>query len=439
MLSPKKATVSQARPVPSSIGTTHSVRSTAFVTSPPRALHIPAEESEDKVSASSPKRASPKPEQKPSPKGLVPKTPSRGAYESPHSPIASAKRTGVARTTPKVSVRPAPSPMNKGLTSPTAQRRPDGYGDNVGVSTPLHQHHHQPPASPVSPGQTITPSNLGSPSAVEVKAEDAPQKTTLFSPAYLRHLEERREAAKAKKNKFKTKQSPKANGQGQEQDMDEDYALEEDEFDPFLFIKNLPPLPPRKNVKVCLPKKSKKAPPISLALDLDETLVHCSVQPMERAELTFSVNFNGMDYEVYVRTRPHLKEFLETVSEWFEVIIFTASQKVYADKLLNILDPERKHIHHRVFRDSCVCVEGNYLKDLTVLGRELKKVAIVDNSVQAFGFQLDNGIPIESWFDQDDDQELLNLIPFLKTLKDVNDVRPLIRNTFRLQEFVNSL
>jgi len=214
----------------------------------------------------------------------------------------------------------------------------------------------------------------------------------------------------------------------------------EDEFDPFLFIKNLPPLSPEmKARKVILPKRSRNTPPICLALDLDETLVHCSIQPLDKAELTFGVTFNSQEYKVYVRMRPYLAKFLRQVSMWFEIVVFTASQKVYADKLLNILDPKRRYIKHRIFRDSCVCVDGNYLKDLTVLGRDLSKVAIVDNSVQAFGFQLNNGIPIESWFDDDNDQELLNLIPFLQKLKDTKDVRPLIKKTFRLEEFVNSL
>ncbi|KAH7294705.1 hypothetical protein KP509_27G014300 [Ceratopteris richardii] len=212
---------------------------------------------------------------------------------------------------------------------------------------------------------------------------------------------------------------------------------ESDDFDPYLFIKHLPDLsevvtsgrPP-----VLLPKQTRRCPPITLVLDLDETLVHSTLSQCEDADFTFPVTVNYQEYTVYVRRRPYLQMFMERVSQMFEIIVFTASQSVYAEQLLNVLDPKRKLIRHRVFRDSCVYVEGNYLKDLTVLGRDLSKVAIIDNSPQAFGFQVDNGIPIESWFDDKSDSALISLLPFLETLVGVDDVRPIIAKKFNLRQ-----
>ena len=228
---------------------------------------------------------------------------------------------------------------------------------------------------------------------------------------------------------------------GKMDEEDQDGVAEYEDFNPYAFIKSLPPYhdvcPPLTARPVFLPKKTRTSPPITLVLDLDETLVHCSIDPISNADLTFKVDFNGTLYDVYVRKRPHFLQFLEHVSTRFEVVVFTASQQVYAERLLNILDPTRKLIKYRLYRDSCLCVEGNYLKDLTVLGRDLSKVVLVDNSPHAFGYQVDNGIPIESWFDSDTDQELLKLIPFLERLHGVQDVRSVLRKQFQLQRLVD--
>jgi len=216
-------------------------------------------------------------------------------------------------------------------------------------------------------------------------------------------------------------------------------SFEEEEFNPFLFIKHLPPYSMVQSLRppITLPPKDESAPPVSLVLDLDETLVHCTVEPTPDADLQFPVVFHGITYQVHVRLRPHLFDFLEKIKGKFEVIIFTASQQVYANELLNLIDPEGKYIHHRLYRESCLAVEGNYLKDLNVLGRDLTKTVLVDNSPHAFGYQVDNGIPIESWFDDQNDTELLKLERFLRTLHDVKDVRTAVRWKFQTFQLVD--
>lgn len=214
-----------------------------------------------------------------------------------------------------------------------------------------------------------------------------------------------------------------------------------DEVDGFLFMKYAPPLPMNyfSNRKPVLPPKKPGAPKYTLVLDLDETLVHCSIETHTKCDLVFPVNFNGDTYKVFMSKRPFFEQFLQTVSELFEVVIFTASQQCYADTLLDIVDPKKKYIDHRLFRAHCVNVEGNFVKDLRVLGRDLSKTVIIDNSPPAFTYQINNGIPIVSWYDQTDDEELKIMIPLLKKLLTLDDVRPAIKKYFQLKKLVKNV
>lgn len=207
-------------------------------------------------------------------------------------------------------------------------------------------------------------------------------------------------------------------------------------FDPQSFIKNLPELSEVElnGQPTLAPKQSPRRKSVTLVLDLDETLVHSTLEHCDDADFTFNIFFNMKDYIVYVKQRPFLHKFLERVSDMFEVVIFTASQSIYANQLLDTLDPDEKFISRRLYRESCMFSDGNYTKDLTILGIDLAKVVIIDNSPQVFRLQVNNGIPIKSWFDDPSDCALMSLLPFLETLADADDVRPIIAKRYGNKE-----
>jgi TFIIF-interacting CTD phosphatase-like protein len=70
-----------------------------------------------------------------------------------------------------------------------------------------------------------------------------------------------------------------------------------------------------------------------------------------------------------------------------------------------------------------------YIKDLSMLGRDLSKTLIIDNLYESFISQPDNGILVKSWYDDMEDTELLTLLPFLRGLveDEVSDIREVLR------------
>jgi len=151
----------------------------------------------------------------------------------------------------------------------------------------------------------------------------------------------------------------------------------------------------------------------TLVLDLDETLVHFFYTPS-----------GGM-----FLIRPFCMKFLEEMAEKFEIVIFTAALKNYADSILDLLDPNKKIIKYRLYRQHVSLSGITFCKDLSKIGRDLGKTIIVDNLEDNFKLQPNNGIHIWTWLEDMKDTQLDDLGKILKDLisKNPSDVRPVIK------------
>ncbi|MEW5302483.1 MAG: hypothetical protein WDW36_005264 [Sanguina aurantia] len=184
-----------------------------------------------------------------------------------------------------------------------------------------------------------------------------------------------------------------------------------------------PPTAPKYSREAVIgPKRADDIHKKTLVLDLDETLVHSSFKPIPNPDYIIPVEIDGKMVDVYVLKRPWMDHFMESISMRFEIIVFTASLSKYADPLLDLLD-KTNVVRWRLFRESCFPYEGNYVKDLTWLGRDLSQVIIVDNSPHSYVFQPANAVAIGTFIDNMEDQELLEILPVLNQIEHVADVR----------------
>ena len=179
----------------------------------------------------------------------------------------------------------------------------------------------------------------------------------------------------------------------------------------------------------------------TLILDLDETLIHSSYKPFNiKNDIIIKMKspkaFDDKHYIVHVLKRPYVDIFLSIVCDIFEVVIFTASMQEYANPILDEIDAEKK-IKYRLYRDHCIKIDKDkYIKNLNLLGRDLKNVIIIDNNPTSYILNVSNGLPISSWESCQSDNELIKLIPLLQFLSknSVVDVRPIIQRIVKNNE-----
>ena len=160
----------------------------------------------------------------------------------------------------------------------------------------------------------------------------------------------------------------------------------------------------------------------TLVLDLDETLVHY-IEEKDRH---------------YVQVRPYAEYFISEMGKYFELVIFTSAEEEYANIVLDEID-KNKVIAHKLYRRHVEFIDGFCLKDLNKLGRDIKKVCIIDNDKNNFKLHEDNGIEIKEFLGEQDDNELDLLGDLLMSIIETNydDIRPVIKDIRNKMKKIN--
>jgi len=171
-----------------------------------------------------------------------------------------------------------------------------------------------------------------------------------------------------------------------------------------------------------------------LVLDLDETLIHShhdgvqrqTVKPGTPPDFILKVTIERHPVRFFVHKRPHVDYFLDVVSKWYELVVFTASMEIYGAGVADKLDNGRKILQRRYYRQHCTLDLGSYTKDLSNISHDLSSIFILDNSPGAYRSYPANAMPIKSWFTDATDTALLNLLPVLDALRFTQDVRSVL-------------
>uniref|UniRef100_A0A915CHH0 CTD nuclear envelope phosphatase 1 homolog n=1 Tax=Parascaris univalens TaxID=6257 RepID=A0A915CHH0_PARUN len=179
-----------------------------------------------------------------------------------------------------------------------------------------------------------------------------------------------------------------------------------------------------------------------LVLDLDETLIHSHhdgiirpmVKPGTPPDFVLRVNIDRHPVRFFVHCRPHVDYFLSMVSQWFDLVVFTASMEIYGSSVADKLDNGKGILQRRYFRQHCTMDYGGYTKDLSAIHADLSSIFILDNSPGAYRKFPQNAIPIRSWFSDPTDTCLLALLPFLDALRFASDVRSILSRNQQLQQ-----
>ncbi|XP_017057748.1 CTD nuclear envelope phosphatase 1 homolog [Drosophila ficusphila] len=184
----------------------------------------------------------------------------------------------------------------------------------------------------------------------------------------------------------------------------------------------------------------------TLVVDMDETLITSwSTRHGRRRRKMPTVPH---DFEFYlpetrsvhlVYKRPYVDQFLDHVSKWYDLTVYTAGAECYASPILDFLDRGRGILKKRLYRDNCLDVAGLRAKYVSLVSPNLSSVLLLDDSCVECSFNAGNSVHIKSFRVGKRDQALLDLLPFLDALRFTRDVRSVLQRCTRFDCLTTNL
>jgi Dullard-like phosphatase family protein len=152
----------------------------------------------------------------------------------------------------------------------------------------------------------------------------------------------------------------------------------------------------------------------TLFINLDDILVKSSWDPE-----------NGW----HVIKRPGVDFFIQYLSQFYEIVIFSDTNIETSEPIINNLDPHGV-VLNRLYRKDLNSMTRKHQKDLNCLNRDLKKIIVLDSNKSSYKKFENNIILINEWDGKKSDKELLKLIPFFECMAITlpNYIRPVIKS-----------
>ena len=182
-------------------------------------------------------------------------------------------------------------------------------------------------------------------------------------------------------------------------------------------------------------------------IDLDETLVHCTGK-IDEEDIDNDTSQHiievilplGKKIKVGINIRPHLKQSLDMMKQYYTLVLYTASHQSYTDAVLNLIDPDKEYFKYRLYRNNCIPTKIDqkqfFIKDLSIIeDYSLENIVIIDNSVLSFAYHINNGIPIVPYYEGNEDSELPILAYYLISIRNYKDLREANKLYIKLDDF----